>query len=651
MSMHDSMRRFAAVAVSAVTLLALSPMGAANAAGPSADEPISVPVVGTETITIQGDEAMLKGHQFKAVRVGTYQNATGDASTGSLSGVAVGTDSAVLKDAEDALASVRDIPADSGYVHNPMGEVVAHWLGYASSNANNRDTTSDSGSAADAWDGVLRKFVTKLSSSKQFQDVLSQNAVATGTVSDPDKDSQAGAKATMKIEVPSAGIYVLDDVTDKAAVPSAGKNSIPMLVGTGITVGGTVYSQLDGRMLGLVDIKNDAPSVSKELDPSKMNNASIGGVLNYKLTGAVPLTTGFNHYIYTMVDRPSSLGLHYVDGSAVVTIKDAAGKLITLTEGTDYTVTAHVNPASAFKSTAADASNDYVIFDLSPSILDSRFHYQNLITVTYKMMVTDDADGTALKNGVTLSYSNDVNHQPAASERDGKTHATIDPTTGVVTDGGTDGSLVSDSVKPGAGVSTAYMRNFSLVAKSKAALDAASDADKAKVPGLPGAVFSLLQTTNRSSDPIKFLKVGDGVYKRAALQDSKDSRYTADLAVGSNGMVSIAGLSDGDYTVTEITDPTGYSSLCKPSFIVTLGPDTSDESKTMYTNRADVLGLVDAQSSMIASDGNPIVVRAVTSVSQLPLTGGAGIALGLLVIAVLAVATALLVMAHHRLDE
>ncbi|WEV46587.1 isopeptide-forming domain-containing fimbrial protein [Bifidobacterium sp. ESL0690] len=675
MSFKTTIHKLAGAALAAATLLAVAPVGAANAEG---DGAISVPtaIAGSyagETIAIQGDKSMLEGHQFKAVRIGTYANAkgivNGDGTTGVLNAVSVGTDPQITAEAATALREVKGSDADVHYQGNPVGEVAAKWLGFAgqaNSDTANEDTTSNNGGVGHAWDGKLRQFVSNVFYSAKFGALL---GAAAAQPTDASAATVTGDKMTVSISGLLPGIYMVDDVTGEAgaagaagksgaAAPKAAGNSIPMLVSTGITSEGVTYNKIgtSKETLGVVDMKNDAPTVDKALDTDENNNASIGGKLHYKLTGSVPLTTGFHRYIYTMVDRPQQLGLHFVSGSEKVMV----GTTQLSAANGDYKVTAHAAADGKFQDIPGDDSTDYVVFDLSPSIL--KFRYRDSIVITYTMSITDDADGGQLQNGATLSYSSDINNQPSAANSSDPTVATIDPATGNVSNGAGNGSLASNATSPENPASVASFRKFSVVTKPKLAWDNAKDeATRDAIDGLTGVKYQLFAADAKPSEAkagegsamasaLKFIKLGDGHYKLVAAQNASNNTFVSDLEVGSDGKLTFDGLGKGDYSVRELTRPAGYSDTFMPVFNVHVEADAANAGKSIYTNESDSWNLVAPHATAVSSD-KPIVVLAITSISQLPLTGGAGIILALLVIVLLAVATGTLIMVRRRLRQ
>ncbi|KFF31530.1 isopeptide-forming domain-containing fimbrial protein [Bifidobacterium bombi] len=687
MMFHGKVRRFVGASVAAASLLALAPMGITANAADAADSdsaPIAVPAAGQsgyngEIITIKGANAEnMKNHTFSVVRIGDYEDAAGKSVAGGdgsasyqLTSVSVGTDQDVLTLANNALAAARDKndQPDSAYAGNPVGEVAATWLGY-DGGSENRDKVSNSGSDADAWgkNGNLRRFVTELAKQKDF---LTKLQPVTATT--------LGDTATFTVAQP--GLYVIEDTTEAASKPSNPKQSIPMLVCTGITSAGNNYNQLNGRTLGEIAMKNDdEPGIKKTLDVAN-SDIEIGGILNYKLSGTVPLTTGFTHYLYTMVDSPVHDGLTYIpddSGSAAtpntvvkVTWTDADGKSQskTLVQGTDYLVQAIASTTDNGLSTA------HVVFDLSPVICS--LQYKASISVTYKMRLNDSAQDGPVQNSAALSYSTDVNHQPATDKAVVNTDGTI---ASDAQDGANNNSTVSTTTPtdPNQGATT-YFRDFNLVKKSKALVDSG-----AKDQTLVGAEFQVFD--GDSKNPMYFRPMTDngalavpsshGSYKKAQHQDGSDKNAVTTLRVADDdaqsaiglykGMLKVDGLKDGStYIVKETKAPAGFSSTFLPIFKVTVhGATASDnnggfpnDAQSVTTNTGDAWGLVRKNSTPTLTTNaghtidNAIVVLNVSSISQLPLTGGAGVILALLVVVVLMVAMGLLLLARRRLNR
>lgn len=640
-----NLRTLAGIAVSTATLLALIPLGSANA------DPAQLTMganTDKTTITITGDAGSLEGHSFKAVKIGDYDNATGDASDHTLNSVSVSTVTDVKTDATTALHDVDSNAPGAGYTGNPVGEVASRWLGYpdAAHNTSDKDDTSNSGSATNAWNGNLRKFVTKLAAQSNFNTEMGSSTIAAG----PGSASDTSVQFTSV----DPGVYVIEDVTAQGVGGSkAHKNSIPMLVSTGIKLkdDATPYMSVGGQTLGTVSIKKDEPSITKALVGTN-NDPSVGGNLHYQLTGSVPLTTGYSHYVYTLVDNPSQPGLTY-NNDAVVKVGNT-----TLTEGTQYTV-----DATHMYAAPNTASTRYIVFDLTPSIRS--FTYKDPITVTYSMKVNDNAAGGALQNGVTLGYSNNPSKQPSSDSGQTEANGNGD---GQVTDCSasgapatcTNGSITNDVVSGSSNTdATAYMRHFDLINEKKV--------DNS---GLEGAKF---QVSDSTGHVINFLKMGNGSYKKSVSQtasagsDPTSSAAGTDLAVydgsvsalsgddpSDAGQLRVDGLADGEYTVKEVVPAPGFSGTFLPSTKVTVKGNTTTPSTDAFTNTADTWGLIAAHSTLTnvgMTQAGAVIVLNVNSASQLPLTGGAGVILALLIVVALAVIAAALIMTRRRLNK
>ena len=135
------------------------------------------------------------------------------------------------------------------------------------------------------------------------------------------------------------------------------------------------------------------------------------------------------------------------------------------------------------------------------------------------------------------------------------------------------------------------------------------------------------------------IKNTDGKY---GTYDDNNNKWiwdaeTASLAAtsGKNGEVSFPNIAKGTYTVEEIQAPAGYAQNLLPSFQITVG--TND---TVTLDNAGKLGLASTVDKVIQ-------VKNVKSVTQLPLTGAAGITM-LVVVALLIGGAAALIAVRSR---
>ncbi|WEV41914.1 isopeptide-forming domain-containing fimbrial protein [Bifidobacterium sp. ESL0682] len=642
MNKKSRLRVVTGAAVAAATLLALAPLGMANAASTTVDLSNVAPV----NITINGSAALLQKHSFAALKLGGYNQVMADGDA--LSSLSVDTEASVKDDATAALLAAKGTGSAAApeFTDNPIGEVTSLWPGYAGG-----DTTSNTATAVSpgkhGWDGNLRTFVTSLSGESGIASKIAASTLKIGPVT-------AGSTST-SISVPTPGIYLVEDVTSSWGTGVAPRNAIPMLVSTGIKLGGTngkEYTKIGTQTLGVLDMKSDAPSVSKTMDAAA-SDVTVGGHVSYKLTSAVPLTTGFSHYAFTMTDHPGP-GLKF-DASSV-SVKVGTSTLTT----SDYAVQT---------TTAANGDTTFVNFDFSKSI--RTWTYKASIVVTYTMTITDNAkSGEALKNGVTLSYSNDSSHQPQSDT------PTTDPATGLVvncsptdstcTNGSVFNDKSSDDATNGSAAAKAYLRHFDLM-----------NIKKTDGTGVPGARFQV--TDKATGKTINFLKVANGSYKKAADQTSPKAGVPTETTAGTDlevystpastptrasdnpaadGQLLVDGLKNGTYTVKEVKVGDGFFNV-SPSTDVTLGADKTNDAISAFSDTKDlVYGLIDAKGTStslidVAMDqDNAVVVRNISSIAQLPLTGGAGVALILLIAVALGIlAGALISVRRHMAAE
>lgn len=144
--------------------------------------------------------------------------------------------------------------------------------------------------------------------------------------------------------------------------------------------------------------------------------------------------------------------------------------------------------------------------------------------------------------------------------------------------------------------------------------------------GLAGAEFAIKNA------------VGEyGTYDNNTYTWTWATATTAPLAAtsGENGEVSFPNIAEGTYTVEEIKAPAGYAQNLLPSFQITVGTDD-----TVTLDNAGTLGLASTVDKVIQ-------VKNVKSVTQLPLTGAAGITM-LVVVALLIGGAAALIAVRSR---
>lgn len=377
---------------------------------------------------------------------------------------------------------------------------------------------------------------------------------------------------TAKFTLASPGLWL---IVDQAATSTSSK-ALPILAGTPLTINNDeVYST------GQIDMKNQTMSVTKTVVDQTV---AAGQDASYKIETTIPNYVGYkvNGYQFTVSDKfADDAPLSYKTDSLTVKVGDR-----TLTAGTDYTVTGF---DAASKTFTIDLSN-YIKaqgFDNGEATADSTFTNAVLVgetvTVEYKATVTGSTGNNGAANSPKVTYPNDPTNNESKQE------------------------------VPGTPVKV-FNFDYTLTKKDKTTGDV-----------LEGAKFAI---KNKET----------GKYLAYTVTDDKgawselNAKPTADATSGvfttdTNGKVTFPALDEGKYTIEEIAAPTGYTNV-GVSFNFEIkanleGTGANQIAKPTYAIDADgassdVWGLV--------SNGNTaeVTVENVKSITQLPLTGGAG---------------------------
>lgn len=389
-----------------------------------------------------------------------------------------------------------------------------------------------------------------------------------------------GKTATFTLTSP--GLWL---IVDQAATGKSSK-ALPILAGTPLTINNDkVYSN------GQIDMKNQTMSVGKTVTDQTV---AAGQDASYTITTKVPNYVGYKvkDYQFTVSDKfADDALLSYKANTLTVKIGDQA-----LTQGADYTVTGF-DPTS--KTFTIDLSNYIKAKGFKGTLVDdSKFTDAGLVgktvTVEYKATVTGSTGNNGAANTPTISYPNDPSDNECKQE------------------------------VPGTPVKV-FNFDYTLVKKDK------TTGDK-----LEGAKFAI-----KNADG-KYLAYtlnadGDGAWSELDAKPSAGADsgvFTTDT----EGKVTFLALDEGKYTIEEIAAPNGYVNPgVSFSFTIAANLSGTGEAQTAsptYTVDADSLtsdrwGLVSNGSTA------EVVVENVKSITQLPLTGGAGTVLFTVVAALL----------------
>lgn len=392
--------------------------------------------------------------------------------------------------------------------------------------------------------------------------------------------SSDNKQATFTLTSPGLWLIVDQAVTGKSS------KALPILAGTKLTINNTVYSS------GSIDMKNQTASVSKTVTDQTV---AAGQDASYTITTKVPNYVGYKvkGYQFTVSDKfAHNAPLAYKTGTLKVTVDNKQ-----LRAGTDYTVAGF------------DATSKTFIIDLSGYIKaegfgtgtpadDSKFTNAGLVgktvTVEYKATVTGSTGNTGAANTPTIKYPNDPSNNESKQE------------------------------VPGTPVKV-FNFDYTLVKK-----------DKTTGAALEGAKFAI---KNADGKYLAYTPDKDGNGKWSTLDTKPAADATSGVfTTGENGKVTFPALDEGKYTIEEIAAPNGYVNV-GVSFSFTIaanlsGTGADQTAKPSYTIDADG---VSSDRWGLVSDGSTaeVVVENVKSITQLPLTGGAGTVLFTVVAALL----------------
>ncbi len=566
-------RKLLAGVAAAATLLSGMAFGAGSA---MADE------VEPATITLNGETGgAVKGHTYKAVRIGSYDHASFVQKDGVtyVESLTVNTEAAVATGAAAALnaAVAKGTDWNTGdYKDNPVG--------YVASKSDYFTSSPDK-----PWSGNLRNFVSLLVRQADFK-----TALATVTAYTADSD-------TLTISGLKEGLYVVVDTTVSNAenVDHKQTDSIPMLVGTKVN-----DKDFEGQTLGVVNVKNQTTYINKVIVKNNQEwvgtTERVGDTVTFKLTSQVPLTVGYLNtpekpYHFSIGDTMSK-GLTFQEVTSVTIgnkkLTEAADGATATADQYQLTTTAN----QKYDTTDTESKATSLKFDLSNAVYaagqnaaDSKAtaKAEDTITVVYTAKLNKDAVHAvkgANPNKVTLDYT----HNP---------------------DDNTEHHVPGPEVK-------VYTYDFGFL---KVKADGQTSLDGAKFVIKQDDQYFRFNTTT---------SLWENGTKGAEPED-------VDKFIGTNGVFEFKGLAEGTYVVVETDAPAGYLSTTKAKFQVVITSTHKDKKGNVLGTEHEIKFvngntgfnlLTNLNADGTAAEGGA-KVKNLKSITQLPLTGAAGIAI------------------------
>ncbi|MFR0588640.1 hypothetical protein ACLUWG_01335 [Bifidobacterium apri] len=482
---------------------------------------------------------------------------------------------------------------------------------------------------------------TRTSDERKFADKLASLISSTPSTWTPSYSKQMTADAntnTFTATLPE-GLYLILDTYTSGQGAANSTQSVPMIVGT--TFANTNITQPGD--VGKVTLKDTSAPITKEVvtddkgtKPNNDPSYNTTDTVYFKLTTKIPNYDGYASDP-TLYDPKKTRQFSIVDtfeagkftDPQVVSVYDGEKEL---TDNFDFTVGLSAGSGSSANNVvtihfqklvnkADSAWQDWKSGDTISVIVSGKL--STAATTTTKGSTDGPgADTLGNNNTVQLEYSNN----PA----DTSSKTTVQ------------GPIVN-----------VYTHQFTI--------------NKIKADGsaLSGATFQV----STGSTPLKFTKDNAGAY----VVNNDDPNATSDLVSDNNGKIVVKGVkasADGvTYTVTETKVPTtgGYLQSVAPTYTVTLKDEFKNDksnparaSKTatqagddwliglQYSYTQDGYKLVTASTDTTdVPTGDTVYVKNVTSVTQLPKTGAACIAMFTVIgVAVVAVAALFAVRAR-----
>ena len=395
------------------------------------------------------------------------------------------------------------------------------------------------------------------------------------------------------------------------------------------------------QVLGDVNIsaKADAPTLEKKIlegdQKVDLNEVFVGDVVNYVLSSKVPKMDGYNKYFFVINDTMSA-GLTF-NGDVAVKIGGNA-----LTEGTDFVVESEVTE---------NGTSIRIIFK---DFIDRKAQAGQAIEVTYSATLNEKANigETGNPNTANLVYSNNPNEDGIGTpEQPGVPEQPDVP-------GPNDDDVIGQT--PDSTVVT-YTSGIKLI-KVDDEGNTLTGA-KFKIEGVAEKVVIISEKIFRESATGTFYRLKDGTYTETAptegtrdLYDDAEKKYeeitvvTKDTVrtdivteawVDANGVITFAGLGEGEFTITEIEAPEGFNKLTRPITIVINFDETGDPKWTATQNGEEM-----------ELDGNLFVFQVENKAgATLPTTGGIGTKIFYIVGAVLVLGAAVILIAKKRVAD
>ena len=456
--------------------------------------------------------------------------------------------------------------------------------------------------------GNLRNFVNNLQSNLDSQHVTWTEV----------RQGADGAKLTIRLDqqTEGPGIYLIREKSQNADTDKTTTPTIPILVSTKVEAKNDAVIPTK-HINGTVALKDQLIQVEKTVDE---NSPSVGDIRTYTITAPVPNWTNTNletaHFKF--IDTPERG--QTVDFTSIrVGVKDGDEHIV---DPTSLNVGELQKPIVAEVPVAEDkwdATYDPFSDD------DEEFSDGNSITIDLTNRMKEWAiDSQYIGKTVEVTYTVTINTDAVYNADDPSGEGAREMVNEIKVD--SDGTVSTDQT-------TINETAVLMIRKTQA--------DESAM--LSGA--ELKKKKKGESNPLMFTKLADGVYvyNPGGKDNTESTLVTADMNYQPFNLM-VGGLGKGEYVVTETNAPEGYWGHHDGTGEAVLSFDVQIDGRGVVTWTSNMTGdpfdLVPEMegpgtTTYGSSSVTVITVKNINSITQLPLTGAAGITmfvvLGLLI--------------------
>ncbi len=459
---------------------------------------------------------------------------------------------------------------------------------------------------------------------RQFAEALKANVAKLQQTGTPLTIAETDKPTTGTIANLTEGWYAVADSNGPLAIvatPINGKTNLPIK---------TPYEQgqYDIQANGTFNAKAGEQLVVMNTPKKSVNTpeVSAGDTVKYTVTDTIPETAKmFKDFTYSLTDMPAS-GISIIFGSAVIDGVESSYPLYTVTD--TIPETAKMFKDFTYSLTDMPASGISIIF--GSAVIDgveSSYpftHGTGDATNTWTVTIPNAENFAGRK--VTLTYTAKITAEIAESNVAANS---VYSNGSYVAVGETKPTTVQ-SLK--AAVAKVFTNDFTL-----------KKVDASGHP-LTGAKFIISKTVGSKT----YYGIYDTTYNTWDWTNTDNTKATSFMNDG-DSEVTFNNLAAGTYTITETQVPNGFAASFAQPFQITVTRTGDNQVATSLEKDDDTFGLVTLDNT---TTSKPVItVKNVQNVTQLPLTGAAGITMLVVVALLLGGAGALIAVRSRSLKR